>query len=82
MVTTVVPEQGADLIGQIAQGVPVLRKDNEFFSLTIGGKHFAVVLQQLRKLVPFAVYAADPHSIGHLLQPFQRGNFRQRMHGR
>ena len=47
----VVPEQGADLIGQIAQGVPVLRKDNEFFPLTIGGKHFAVVLQQLGKLV-------------------------------
>ena len=72
----VVPEQGADLIGQIAQGVPVLRKDNEFFSLTIGGKHFAVVLQQLGKLVPLAVYAADSHGIGHLLQPFQRGNFR------
>ena len=54
----------------------MLRKDNEFFSLPIGGKHFAVVLQQLRKLVPLAVYAADPHGIGHLLQPFQRGNFR------
>ena len=72
----VVPEQGADLVGQIAQGVLVLRKDNEFFPLPIGGKHFAVVLQQLGKLVPFAVYAADPHGISHLLQPFQRGNFR------
>ena len=72
----VVPEQGANFVGQIAQGVPVLRKDNEFFPLPIGGKHFAVVLQQLGKLVPLAVYAAYPHSIGHLLQPFQRGNFR------
>ena len=72
----VVPEQGADFVGQIAQGVPVFRKDNEFFSLPIGGKHFTVVLQQLGKLVPLAVYAAYPHSIGHLLQPFQRGNFR------
>ena len=45
--SVVVPEQGADLIGQIAQSIPVLCKDDEFFPLPIGGKHFAVVLQQL-----------------------------------
>ena len=65
----VVSEQGADLVGQIAQGVPVLRKDNELFPLPIGGKHFAVILQQFGQFIPLAVHAADPHGIGHLLQP-------------
>ena len=56
------PEQGADPLGQVVQGVAVLGEDDELAAVPVGVEHLGVVLEQSREFVPFAVGAglADP----------------------
>ena len=49
----------------------MLGEDDQLLALPIRCEHTGVVLQQRGELIPFAVFAADSHVIGELLQPAQ-----------
>ena len=68
-------EQCPNLLGEIVQRVAVLGEDDEFPAMPVGVEHFGVVLQQLGKLVPFAVGAGLPDAKRGSLQVLQLVDF-------
>ncbi len=64
-----------DAILEVVQGIAVFGEDNELAAVPMRVEHFRLVLQQLGKLVPFAVGLRLAHGKGGLFQISQDGDF-------
>ena len=54
--------QGCDLVDQIIQGVSMLSEDDELSSVPSSVEHLGIILQELRQLIPLAIFATAPNS--------------------
>ena len=54
------PIKRPDSLGEVIQRVAMLGEDDELAAMPVGVEHLGVVLEKLRKLVPFAVGAGLP----------------------
>ena len=68
-------DQGANPLRKVIQRVAVLGENDELAAMPMGVKHLGVVLQQSRKLVPFAVGAGLPDAKRDAFQVEQLGDF-------
>ena len=67
----ILPKEGPDLISQVIQGVPMLRKDDQLLQLTALIFEERIILQDGRQFIPLLVQPAVADLVGHILQPLE-----------